>query len=301
MIGKKASSGVRDEMKYALFLGCMIPQRIPSVEIAAKKVFEKLDIAAIELQGYSCCPDSVVARLLDRKMWLTLAARNLSLAEEQGLDLLVLCNGCYETLVEAKEILKRDPQTAKEIGEILAKTGKKYEGKVKVRHVIEVLYEDVGVDKIKKFVKKPLKLRLAIHPGCHMFRETEGGDIWRKPKQFEEIVKATGADVVKNKLDRLCCGFPVMQVNEEFALKRNLLPKLAAYQEHGIEGVVVSCPACNVQFETGQVLLRKYGARYNIPCLHIVELLAMAFGYSAKELALDIHRSPVQQLAQKVI
>jgi heterodisulfide reductase subunit B len=279
----------------------MIPQRIPSIEIAAKKAFEKLGIEAMELQGYSCCPDSVVARLLDRKMWLTLAARNLSLVEAQGLDLLVLCNGCYETLVEAKEILQHDVRTAKEIEEILAKTGRQYEGKVRVRHVVEVLHEDVGVDKIEKLVKKPLKLKLAIHPGCHMFRETESDDIWRKPKQFEKIVQATGADVVKNKLDRLCCGFPMMQVNEEFALKRNLLPKLVAYQEQGVEGVVVSCPACNVQFETGQILLRKYGARYNIPCLHIVELLAVAFGFPAKELALDIHRSPVQQLAQKVI
>jgi heterodisulfide reductase subunit B len=287
-------------MKYALFLGCLIPQRIPSVELAARKVFEKLGVDAPELQGYSCCPDSVVARLLDKKMWLALAVRNLSLAEQQGSDLLVLCNGCYETLAEAKEILKRDPQAAKEAGEILAKVGRKYTGKARVRHVVEVLYEDVGVENIKKLVK-PLKLRLAVHPGCHMFRESDGGDIWRKPKQFEELVRATGAEVVSSKLDRLCCGFPMIQVNEEFALKRNMLPKLAAYQEQGIEGIVVSCPTCNIQFESGQVLLRKYGARYNIPCLHLVELLAIAFGFSAKELALDIHRSPVQQLAQKVV
>ena len=286
-------------MKYALFLGCMIPQRIPSVELAARKVFEKLGLDAPELQGYSCCPDSVVARLLDKKMWLTLAARNLSLAEQQGADLLVLCNGCYETLVEVKEILKRDPQAAKEVGEILAKAGMKYAGKARVRHVVEVLYEDVGVEKIKKLAK-PLKLRLAVHPGCHMFRESDGGDIWRKPKQFEELVRATGAEVVSGKLDRLCCGFPMMQVNEEFALKRNLLPKLAGYQELGVEGIVVSCPACNIQFETGQVLLRKYGARYNIPCLHLVELLAIAFGFSAEELALNVHQSPVPQLVQKV-
>ena len=290
---------MRDEMKYALFLGCMIPQRIPSVELAARKVFEKLGVDAPELQGYSCCPDSVVARLLDKKMWLALAARNLSLAEQQGADLLVLCNGCYETLVKAKEILKRDPKAAKEVGEILAKAGRKYTSKVRVRHVVEVLYEDVGVRKIKKLVK-PLKLRLAVHPGCHMFRESDGGDIWRKPKQFEELVRATGAEVVSSKLDRLCCGFPMIQVNEEASLKQTLLPKLAGYQELGVDGVVVSCPACNIQFESGQVLLRKYGARYDIPCLHLVELLAIAFGFSAEELALNVHRSPVLQLLQKV-
>jgi len=290
---------VRDEMKYALFLGCMIPQRIPSVEIATKKVFEKLGVGAPELKGYSCCPDSVVARLLDRKTWLTLAARNLNLAEEQGLDLLVLCNGCYETLVEAREILKRDPQAAREVGGILAKAGRKYTGKARARHVVEVLYEDVGVEKIRKFAK-PLKLKLAVHPGCHMFRDPEGGDMWRIPKQFEELVRATGAEVISSKLDKICCGFPMMQVNEEASLKGTLLPKLAGYQQLGAEGIVVSCPACNIQFETGQVLLRKYGARYNIPCLHLMELLAIAFGFSAEELALNVHRSPVPQLVQKV-
>ena len=83
-------------------------------------------------------------------------------------------------------------------------------------------------------MKKPLKLRLAIHPGCHMFRETEGGDIWRKPKQFEEIVRATGADVVKNKLDRLCCGFPVMQVNERICAQAKSVAQVdGVYKSRG--------------------------------------------------------------------
>ncbi len=278
----------------------MIPQRIPSVELATRGVLECIGVDAAELPGYACCPDPVVARLMDRKMWLALSARNLALAEGMGLDLLVLCNGCYETLTEANEILRREPEARKETSDILAGLGRAYEGTVEVKHVVEVMHEEVGVGKIEKLVKRPAKLRLAVHPGCHLFREAGGGDIWRKPKQLEELALATGAEVVHCKLDRLCCGFPMMQVNEELALKRNLLPKLACYQELAVDAVVAPCPTCIVQFEAGQMLLRKYGARYNLPCLHIVEFLALALGIPAAELGLELHRSPVEQLARKM-
>ncbi|MDI6819714.1 MAG: heterodisulfide reductase-related iron-sulfur binding cluster [Candidatus Hodarchaeaceae archaeon] len=287
--------------RYALFLGCLIPQRIPSVELAARRVFERLNIEAVDLEGYTCCPDPIVARLMDRKMWLAYSARNLSLAEQHGLDLMTLCNGCFETLFEANEIMKREPQTKREINELLAQAGKKYEGRVNVKHVVEVLHEEVGVGQIKKLVERPMKLKLAVHPGCHLFREVEGGDIWRKPRELDELVLATGAKVVHCKLDRLCCGFPMMQANEELALKQNLSLKLACYRHLAVDGIVVPCPTCGIQFETGQVLLRKYGARYDIPCLHVVELLALALGVPADELALDLHRSPVPLLVQKVL
>lgn len=287
--------------KYAVFLGCLIPQRLPSIELAARKVFELTNIEAVDLEGYTCCPDPILARLMDRKMGLSLAARNLSLAEKLGLDLVVLCNGCYETLFEGNESLKHKPELRREVNETLARIGRSYEGKIDVKHVVEVLYEDVGIERIKKLVRRPIRAKLVVHPGCHLFREHEGVDIWRKIRQLEELVLATGAEVVHCKLDRLCCGFPTMAVNEELALKQNLQPKLECYQHAGVDGVVVCCPACGVQFETGQVLLRKYGARFNIPCLHVVELLALAFGVPARELALGFHRSPVPQLAAKVV
>lgn len=290
-------------MRYAFFLGCLIPQRIPSVELAARGVFEKLGIEALELEGYTCCPDPIIARLADRKTSLTLSARNMSLAEQLGLDLMVACNGCYETLVEASEHLRRDPEMMKEVNRILARAGKRWQGKAKVRHVVEILHEDVGIDRIEESVKKRAGLKLAVHPGCHLFKEPDGGDPWRKPKQLEELVRATGAEVVGRecKHNRLCCGFPMMQANEEQALKRNLLPKLECYRAIGVDGIVVPCPTCCLQIESGQVLLRKYGVRFDIPCLHVLELLALALGFSSEELALDLHRSPVRQLAQKVI
>lgn len=286
--------------RYSLFLGCQIPLRIASVEIAARKLFQKLDVELVDLKGYSCCPDPVVSRTMDRKMWLTLSTRNLSLAEEIGLDLVTLCVGCYETLAEANAILKHEPETKKEIDETLSSFGRKYEGKVKVRHFVEVLFEDLGISKIKEEVKKPLKLRAALHYGCHLFRSEEGEDFWRKSEMMKELVQATGAEVVDYGIERLCCGFPSMHADEEFSLKSRLLPKLREIDRAKADCVVVVCPACTIQFETGQVLLRRYGFKYNLPCIYLSELLALAVGIPSAELSLDFHRSPVLQLAQRV-
>lgn len=286
--------------KHALFLGCMIPQRLPSVEIATRKVFDILGLEMEDMEGYSCCPDPIIGRYMDRKTALSISARNLTIAEKKGLDVFVLCSGCFETLWEAHEDLKSD-EKRKEVNEVLSKIGRRYEGKSKVRHVVEVLYEDVGLEEIRKHVKKPFKAKLAVHYGCHLFREKEGTDIWRKPNQFRELVAASGAEVVKCKIDQLCCGFPTSHVDQEYSLKENLLPKLECYQKMGVEGSVVVCPACNVQMEYGQISLKKYGKKFSVPVFHLMELLALSFGVPQQELSLGFHRSHVQQLAERYV
>ncbi|MEM2192815.1 MAG: CoB--CoM heterodisulfide reductase iron-sulfur subunit B family protein, partial [Candidatus Hadarchaeales archaeon] len=276
--------------KFALFPGCIIPQRLPSIEIAARKVFQALGMEAAEMKGYNCCPDPVIARYMNRNFVLSLSARNLSLAEENGLDVVVLCNGCFESLWEANESL-REEKTREDVNTILKEAGRRYEGRSRVKHVVEVLYEDGMIDEVRRLVKYPLRdLKLAIHYGCHLFREEKGKDIWRKPRQLQELVKATGAEVIPCPLDKLCCGFPVSEVDREYSLKRNLLPKLQCYSHLGVDGVVVVCPTCNIQMESGQLSLRRYGANFSIPCLHLVELLALAFGVPAAELHLEFHR-----------
>lgn len=283
--------------RFAVFPGCLIPQRLPSIEIAASRVFRALEMDAVALEGYNCCPDPVIARYMDRSFVLSLSARNLSLAEENGLDVVVLCNGCFESLWEANEALKEE-KTRQEVNAFLEGGGRRYEGRVRVKHVVEVLHEDGAIDRVRALVKKPLgNLKLAIHYGCHLFREERGEDIWRKPRQLKELVEATGAVVIPCRLDRLCCGFPVSEVDKEYSLKKNLLPKLQCYSQLGIDGVVVVCPSCNVQMESGQLSLRRYGMSFSVPCIHLLELLALAFGVPAEELHLGFHRSPVAELA----
>ncbi len=287
-------------VRYASFLGCQIPMRIPSIEIASRKVFEKIGLEAVDLLGYSCCPEPVISRLLDKTAWLAVSARNLALAEELGLDLMTLCNGCYETLVETNEVLKHEPEELHKINEILKPYGKEYAGKVKVKHAVEVLYEEIGVDKIKQHLVKPQRIRVALHYGCHMYREPEGGDINRKPNMMKELTRVTGVEIVDYGIERLCCGYPSMQADEEFSLKQRLLLKLRRIKEAGADAVVLSCPACQIQFEIGQIMLKQYGVQYRIPCINLMELMAISFGVPSKELHLEFHKSPVLQLARKM-
>lgn len=287
-------------VRYALFLGCQIPMRIPSIEIASRKVFEKIGLEAVDLLGYSCCPEPVISRLLDKTAWLAVSARNLALAEELGLDLMTLCNGCYETLVETNEVLKHEPEEMHKINEVLKRYGKEYAGKVKVKHAVEVLYEDIGVDKIKQHIIKPQRIRVALHYGCHMYREPEGGDINRKPNMMKELTRVTGVEIVDYGIERLCCGYPSMQADEEFSLKQRLLLKLRRIKEARADAVVLSCPACQIQFEIGQIMLKQYGVQYRLPCINLMELMAISFGVPSKDLHLEFHKSPVLQLAQKM-
>lgn len=287
-------------VRYASFLGCQIPMRIPSIEIASQKVFEKIGLEAVDLLGYSCCPEPVISRLLDKTAWLATSARNLALAEELGLDLMTLCNGCYETLVETNEILKHEPEEMRRINEILKQYGKQYTGKIEVKHAVEVLSEDIGIQKIKEQVVKPQKIRVALHYGCHMYREPAGEDIMRKPNMMKELTRVTGVEIIDYGLERLCCGYPSMQADEKFSLKQRLLLKLRRIKEAGADAAVVSCPACTIQFEIGQVMLRHYGVQYSIPCINLMELLALSFGVPSKDLHLEFHKSPVLQLAQKM-
>ena len=285
-------------VRYASFLGCQIPMRIPSIEIASRKVFERVGLEAADLPGYSCCPEPVISRQLDETAWLTISARNLSIAEELGVNIMTLCNGCYETLVEANGILKGDPEKMRIVNEILKGFGREYRGTIEVKHTVEVLYEDVGVERIKEEVVKPRRIRVALHYGCHMYREPEGGDVMRKPNMMRELTRLTGVEIVDYGLERLCCGYPTMQADEEFSLKERLLPKLRHAVEAGIDAVVLSCPACHIQFEMGQVMLRRYGINYNVPCINLMELLALSFGVPYRDLHLEFHRSPVRKLAR---
>ncbi|MEM2341381.1 MAG: heterodisulfide reductase-related iron-sulfur binding cluster [Candidatus Bathyarchaeia archaeon] len=286
-------------IRYAFFLGCQIPMRLPNIEIASRKVFEILGIEAVDLLGCSCCPEPVISRILDEASALAISARNLTLAEDLGLDMMSLCNGCYETLAEASEILKHDVDKRNWVNNILKHYGREYKGKTKVKHVIEVLYEDVGLEKIRKNVVKPQKIRVALHYGCHLYREYGSSDITRKPKMMRDIATQTGVKVVDYGLERLCCGYPSMQADEEFSLKHRLLVKLSKMREVGADAILTACPACMIQFEIGQVMLRSHGIQYNMPCINLMELLALSFGVPYKDLHLELHRSPVLQLVQR--
>lgn len=131
---------------YAIFLGCTIPARQPNYELSARKTLEKLGVELVDLEGFTCCcPPPIQSINLESSQ--AIAAYNICLAEEAGLDIVALCNGCFESLAMANAALKNDPELKAHVNEVLAKVGKEYQGTIEVKHFIQVLMDDIGLEK----------------------------------------------------------------------------------------------------------------------------------------------------------
>lgn len=287
-------------MVYDLFLGCVIPARLPYLEASARKIFEKLGIELKDVDGFSCCPDPTGIELIDHKTWLALGARNLSLCNKNG-GVISFCSGCVETLKGVNYFINKDLSVKKEVNKYLQKIGKIYEGKTKVRHFAEVLYENI--EKVKENVEKPLEgFKVAVHYGCHYLRPSEiiQWDDPFEPITVDAIVEALGAESVDYDLKLECCGNPVEKSDKDLSLLM-IDSKLNAIQKSGANCVVVVCPACYQQFEFNQRELNKMNnTNYDIPIFYLSEVVALAFGYKPEELGLNFHRIRPNALFESV-
>ncbi|PVX23142.1 MAG: disulfide reductase [Candidatus Bathyarchaeum sp.] len=275
--------------KYLMFLGCVIPYRMPSYEVSARKVLERLGVELVEMPEFNCCGlpiDSV-----EHDAMLVLAARNLCLAEQKGLDILTLCPGCAGTLRKVNKSLVADKKLKERINGMLKEVGMHFEGgKIRVRHLIQVLSEDIGMDKIKEAVTKPLvDLKVAEHNGCHILRPTKyiGFDDPENPVILKKLIEATGAECLDYMYETDCCGAPIIGVNDQIPLHL-AGDKLRNIKAVNAQALITVCPFCHMMFDINQPRIeRLLSEKFGIPVLHYPQLLGLAMGMSAKELALD--------------
>ncbi len=290
-------------MEKSLFLGCTIPGRIPFVEKSAKCVCDDLGIKTDILGGFACCPDPVGINALNKDTWLAMAGRNLAVAETAAKPVMTLCTGCAMTLKVANHDLKHSHHDKEKVNMALSKVGKKYEGTIdNIKHIAQILFEEIGVDKIKESVKKPLAgLKVALHYGCHLLRpsEVQMFDDPFNPTKVDEIVKATGAEVVNYSEKLLCCGHGVSAESVEVAAAMNRR-KFKSAQSAGAHVFVVMCPSCYLRLENGQRDVKKqFNEEYPFPILYLTDLLALAMGHAGEEIGLKDHRpNPAKKLEE---
>jgi len=286
--------------KYAFFPGCMIPARFPQFEASSLKILEALDVKLERIDGWTCCPEPLSMQTLSKEMWYSVAARNICLAEEKGLDILTLCNGCNETLFEVNKELKENEKLRQTVNENLKETGRSFKGTVSVKSILRVLYEDVGLDEISKHVKIPFKgVKVGVHYGCHIFPELRDFDDEQNPTSLKELVRTLGAEVVDYPSEMTCCAAFARPINEEVSLEF-VEEKLDDIKAVGADCIVVLCPYCFLQLDLGQVIIsRKSKKDYGIPVVYFSQLLGLAMGFSPKEMGLDFHMNKVENLSQK--
>jgi heterodisulfide reductase subunit B len=296
--------------KTSFYLGCIAPNRYPGIEAASIKTSKALGVELVDLVGASCCPAPGAFGSMDILTWEALAARNICLSEQMGLDCTVVCNGCYKSLYDVNEKLKENPAEKAKVNELLKLAGMEFKGTIEVRHLAEQLYRDVGVKKIRDSVTTPLNgLRVGIHYGCHMLKPARDRKFGSPafgteyPTFLDEMVEALGATSIDYKEKMMCCGAGggVRGYKIDYALDMTN-EKLRNMQEAGVDCIVDVCPFCHLQFDKGQQEIKeKFGDVYNIPVLHYSQLLGLAQGMSPEELGLSVHVIPVDKVLDKIV
>jgi len=241
----------------------------------------------IELEDWNCCGSTPYGSTNELEA-VCVAARDLALAEKTGLDLVTPCSSCYTTLNKVNSQLKEYPDLKVKVDECLAAADLKYKGEVKVRHLFEVIYNDIGLDVVKSKVVNPLRgLRVAPYYGCQLVRPEPGFDNPWNPQSIDHLIVTLGAEAVPYPLKDRCCGgsLVIPEVDIALGLIHKLLESAAS---NGAQCIVTVCPLCQTNLDAYQGMVnRKFRTKYNLPILFFTQLLGLALGVEPKALALD--------------
>ncbi len=272
--------------KYLIFLGCVIPYRISSYEISTRKVLDKLGVDLVVMPEFNCCGFPLDP--INHDTMLTLAARNLCLAEQQNLNIMTLCNGCFGTLNHVNSELKENKELRKRVDRYLKEIGMEFKGTITVKHLVHVLAQDIGFEKIKENIQKPLNpLRVAQHSGCHVVRPAKyvGFDDPENPTVLKKLIEVTGAECLDYMDEMECCGAPIIGVDAEISLQL-AREKLDHIRAVGAQALITVCPFCHMMYDLNQPRIeRTFNEKFSIPVLHYTQLLGLAMDFNPDELA----------------
>ena len=272
-------------MKYAYFPGCSLESTAWDFDRSARAVCRALEVELEEIPDWVCC-GSTPAHTTSASLAVALPVLNLQKAREMGLPVMAACASCYARLRTANHTVRGDAEERARVERI---TQSPYDGSVDVRHVLDVLVNEVGVNEIRRRVERPLSgLRVACYYGCLLTRPPEvvAFDDPEHPTAMEELLSAAGAEPVEWPLKTECCGAALSMTGAP-AVSRLGHKLLSMARQAGAECVAVACPLCQVNLDLRQSDARKaHGYFPETPALYVTQLLGLALGLSEQELGI---------------
>lgn len=276
-------------MEYFLYAGCSLegPNSGSPYLVSLDAVAEALGIKFHEVTDWNCCGASIAYVGGSELQVKVLAARNLAIAEATGdYDFVAPCSSCYIVMNKVNHELIEDAELRKVVNDVLSEGDLEFKGSLTVRHILDVLYNDVGVDQIQEAVKKPLKgVKVGGYVGCQTVRPYGEYDSVERPVVLDALIEAIGGEAVEFPKRIKCCGSGIYLTEMEVCsgLVRDILEDATA---HGAEVITTACPMCQMNLEAYQSRINKqHGAKFKIPVTFITQLMAAALGLNLKKAA----------------
>ena len=285
---------------YIYYPGCSVKTNARHYEESILPVFEKLGLHLEEMDDWNCC-GATATLSVDSAKAAALNGRNLAIAEKTGKDVLVPCAACYLALKKANDFLGSPDPAASRILEELKNLDLNYKGTVKVKHPVEVLGREIGLDRIREEVRRPLDgLKVACYYGCQVVRPFSDFDDPDYPESMDEIIQALGAETVEYNAKTRCCGGALTANLDDLGAKLNyILLKEAEKKE--ADAIVTLCPLCLFNLEIAQdQVAKKYKVDYRMPVLFFSQLMGLAFGLSKEEMGFTRSLIPIRPFLNKL-
>jgi heterodisulfide reductase subunit B len=287
-------------MRYLYYPGCSLEGTAVEYDLSTRVVMQHAGAELAEIEDWTCCGASA-AGAISHLLSLALPARNLAIAEKMAdvNDLLVPCSACYLNLKKVEEKTRKDSETRDRLNMILAEEQLQLHGSIRVRHLLDVIANDLGAQRIRRLVVKALDgLRIAPYYGCQCLRPYAVFDDPEAPHSMEPIIEATGASVQSWNMGTKCCGASHMNTKMEVGIElvANILK-----DARGADAIVTVCPMCQLNLEAHQRKI-SHLCRQDLKTtvVYLPQLLGLAFGISEKELGLNLNLSSNERLHAKL-
>lgn len=278
-------------MKYLYYPGCSLEGTAREYDLSTRAIMRSAGVDLLELEAWTCCGASAAAST-SYMLSLALPARNLAIAEKMGdgLEILVPCSACYLNLKKVEEKIKKDPDLLVRLNTILKAEGLQLSGKVRVRHLLDVIANDLGPEHIRPLAKKPLGgLTVAAYYGCQCIRPYAVFDDPENPRSMAPVIAAVGATVHPWNMGAKCCG--ASHMNTQMAVAIELTTAILS-DAKGADVIATVCPMCQMNLEAHQGKISNHcNEDLHKMILYLPQLIGLAFDLPAKELGLDLNLS----------
>ncbi len=289
--------------QFAYYPGCIAEFSSKELNTTTKALAPMLDIELVPMPAATCCGAGDIAEAKPN-LYLTLNVRILSEAEEMGHDVLTICNVCTLNLRRANKMVKEDPRLLEQVNGELVKAGSRpYSGGVDVTHLLWYISTEEGLAMLERQGPRGLNgLRVAPYYGCQLLRPSSvmGFEDPDKPQSMERLIRALGGEVADYDAKTKCCGFPIILAREQVALKESHVA-LSQARDAGADCMVTPCPLCHLAMDAYQRKAEAAnGTEYNMPVLHLPQLLGLALGLPQEAMQFKRHMVPVDRVLETV-